>query len=138
MVRLATEGAKTRPVSTEPFLSLSFNSYKCKIKSWSDKKKQAKWRACDRYGTNQQCLEGPTDRYIQFINTLDMKNCRLLVGLLTEPINLRYMLHKMGWVKTPTCRKYSIEKKMLFHIMCKCLALEKERAQMNPSQLKEA
>ncbi len=45
------------------------------------------------------CLEGPTDRYVQFISKLDRKYCRMLVGV------LQYMLHKMKKAKTPSCRK---------------------------------
>ncbi len=35
-------------------------------------------------------LEGPTDRYVQFINKMDRKHRRMLVGLLIGHINLHY------------------------------------------------
>ncbi len=31
------------------------------------------WKVCEGYGTSQLFLEGPTDRYIQFISKLDRK-----------------------------------------------------------------
>ncbi len=74
---------------------------------------------------------------------LDRKHCRLLVELLTGHINLRYMLHKMERMKTTTCRTYGAEKETLVHILCNCLALEKEKTevldtdQMDPDQFME-
>ncbi len=79
------------------------------------------WRVCKRCGTSQLFLEGPTDRYIQFINKLDRKHCSMLVGLLTGRINLHYMLHKMRRLKTPLCRKCDAEKETWEHILCECL-----------------
>ncbi len=55
-------------------------------------------RVFERYGTSrnyvwrdqtQLCLEGPIDRYVQFISKLDRKHYRMLVGLLTGHINLQ-------------------------------------------------
>ncbi len=68
----------------------------------------------------------------------------MLVGLLTEHINLQYMLHKMRRAKTPLCRRCSAEKETSVHILCKCAMLEKVRmqtlgfARMDPEQIKEA
>ncbi len=76
-------GAKTRFAGQEPFLPLSFSSYKSKMNSFIDKKKQAEQRARYAYGISQQYLKGLTDKYVQFVNTLDRKYCRLLVGLIT-------------------------------------------------------
>ncbi len=97
-----------------------------------------------KYGTSQLCLEGPTDRYVQFISKLDRKHCRMLVGLLTGHINLQYMLHKMRRVKTPSCRRCGAEKETLVHILCERPVLEKVRmqtlgfARMDLEQIKEA
>ncbi len=68
----------------------------------------------------------------------------MLVGLLTERINLQYMLHKMRRAKTPSCRRCDAEKEMSVHILCECPVLEKVRmqtlgfARMDPKQIKEA
>ncbi len=31
------------------------------------------WRVCERYGISQLFLQGPTDRYVQFVTKLDRK-----------------------------------------------------------------
>ncbi len=93
---------------------------------------------------SQLCLEGPTDRYIQFISKLDRKHCRMLIGLLTGHINLQYMLHKMRGAKSPLCRRCGAEKETTVHILCECPVLEKVKMQtlgftrMDLEQIKEA
>ncbi len=68
----------------------------------------------------------------------------MLVGLLTEHINLQYMLHKMRRANTPSCRRCDAEKEMSVHILCECPVLEKLRiqtlvfARMDPEQINEA
>ncbi len=68
----------------------------------------------------------------------------MLVGLLTEHINLHYMLHKMRKAKNPLCRRCDAEKEMSENILCECLVLEKVRmqtlgfARMDPNQIKDA
>ncbi len=87
------------------------------------------WRVCERYGTNQLNLEGPTNRYVQFISKLDRKYCRILVGLLTRHINLQYMLHKMWRAKTSSCRRCGAEKETSVDILYECPELENIRMQ---------
>ncbi len=102
------------------------------------------WKVCERYGTKQLFLEGSTDRYAKFISKLDRKHCRMLVGLLTEHINLQYMLHKMRRAKTPACRRCGAEKEITIHILYECPLLKKVRmqtlgfARIDPEQIKEA
>ncbi len=86
--RLAREEARTRPIGPEPFIPLSLSRFKSKIRDWIEKRKQTEWKVCEKYWTSQLCLEGPTDRYVQFISKLDRKHCRMLIGLLTGHINL--------------------------------------------------
>ncbi len=126
--RLARKGAKIRPIDPEPFLPLSLSRFKSEIRNWIEKRKQTEWRVCERYETSQLCLEGSTDRYVQFMSKLDKKHCRILVGLLTGRINLQYMLHKMRRAKTPpSCRWCGAEKEMAVYILCECLVSEKVR-----------
>ncbi len=80
--RLAREGARTRPIGLEPFLLQSLSGFKSKIRNWIEKRKQTKWKVCEKYGTSQLCLKGPTYRLLQFISKLDRKHCRMLAGLL--------------------------------------------------------
>ncbi len=90
------------------------------------------------------CLEGPTDKHVQFISKLDRKHCRMLVGLLIRHINLQYMLHKMRRAKISSCRRCGAEKETSVHILCESLELEKVRmqtlsfARTDPKQIKEA
>ncbi len=81
--RLAREGARTRPISPEPFLPPSLSRFKSKIRNWIEKRKQTERKVCKKNGTSQRCPEGITDRYVQFVSKLDRKHCRMLVGLLT-------------------------------------------------------
>ncbi len=74
--------------------------FKSKISNWIEKRKQTEWKVCKKYWTGQLGLEGPTDRYVQFIRKLDRKHCRMLIGLQTWHINLQYMLRKMRRAKT--------------------------------------
>ncbi len=101
-------------------------------------------KVCKKYGTNQLCLEAPTDRYVQFISNMDRKHCRMLVGFLTGHISLQFMQCTMWRAKTSLCRRCGIEKETLVHVLCECPMLEKVRmqtlsfARMDPEQIKEA
>ncbi len=96
-----------------------------------------------KYGTNQLCLEGPTDRNVQIISKLDREHCKMLVGLLTRHINLQYVLHKMRRARTPSCRRCGAEKETSIYIQRKCPVLKKVRmqslgpARMDPEQIKK-
>ncbi len=125
--RLASKGARTRPIGLKPFLSLSLSRFKSKIRNWIEKRKQTEWKVFEKYGTRQQGLERPTDRYIHFISKLDRKHFRILVGLLTGHINLQYMLHKMKRAKTSSCRRCGAEKEMSVHMPCECPVLKKSK-----------
>ncbi len=67
----------------------------------------------------------------------------MLIGLLTGHINLQYMLHKVRRAKTPSCRRYGVEKEMWVHILCECSVLKKARmpalgfVRMDVEQIKE-
>ncbi len=50
--RLVREGARTRPIGPEPFLPLSLNRFRYKIRNWIEKRKQTEWEVCEKYGTN--------------------------------------------------------------------------------------
>ncbi len=104
--RLAREGARTRSNGPEPL-----SRFKSKIRSWIEKRKQIEWKVCEKYGTSQLCLEGITNRYVQFISKLDRKHCRMLVGLLTGHINLQYIQHKMRRTKTPSHAGDAVQKR---------------------------
>ncbi len=47
--RLVREGARTRPISTEPFLPLSLSRFKSKIRNWIEKRKQIEWKVYEKY-----------------------------------------------------------------------------------------
>ncbi len=49
------------------------------------------------------------------------------MGFLTGHANQRYMLHKMGRVKSPSCGEYGAEKETSVHILYEFLALERVR-----------
>ncbi len=93
--RLAREGARTGSIGPEPFLPLSLSRFKSKIRNWIEKRGPIEWKACEKYWTSQLCLEGPTERYVQFISKLDRKHGKMLIRLLIGHINLQYILHKM-------------------------------------------
>ncbi len=105
--RIAREGVRTRPVGPELFLPLS-------LRNWIGKRKQMKWRICERYGTSQLYLERSTNRYVQFISKLDRKHCRMLVGLRTRHINLQYMYaahdeeSKNSFLQEMRCKKGNV------------------------------
>ncbi len=68
----------------------------------------------------------------------------MLVGLLTGPINLQYMQHKIRRAKTPSCWRCGAGKETSVHILCEYPVLEKVRmqtlsfAKMDLEQIKEA
>ncbi len=46
--RLVREEARTRSVCPEPFLPLSLNRFKSKIRNWIEKRKQTEWEVCEK------------------------------------------------------------------------------------------
>ncbi len=125
-------------------LPLSLSRFKSKIRNWIGKRKQTEWKVCVKYGTSQRSLEGPTDRYVQFISKLNRKHYRMLVEFLTGHINLQYMLHKMRRAKTPACRRCGAKKvtSVSVHFLCEYQELKKVRmrtldfTRMDPEQKK--
>ncbi len=83
-------------------------------------------------------LEKAQPTYVQFFNWLYRKHRKLLVTLTYDACSI-----KMRRVKTPSCRKCDAEKETFVHILCECLALEKDRteslgrAQMDLDELKK-
>ncbi len=146
---LARQGTGTKPTGSKPYLLLSPSSYKFEIKNGIKRCRQMQQKICEKYRTSQICLEGPTDRYFQYINKLDGKHCRMLVGLLMRPAKLLYRTRQPeihaaqdGGVKSPSSRKCDAEKKCRYTYSVsaqdrKVRSKTIGRARIEPDQIKE-
>lgn len=65
--------------------------------------------------------------YKAFLIGLSKKYRRMMVSLLIDHINLRYMLHNMSMIQSSACRKCGTEYETTIHIMYECTILTETR-----------
>jgi len=113
----ARSGSVQRFVGPEPFLGLSSQNIRGKIKCWMEKQHLALWRGpCSTQRQARELISGPNlatgARLLSFNRTQSM----VVIGLLTRHNTLRRHLYIMGLSNNSTCRKCGTEEETSFHI----------------------
>jgi len=122
--KLARSGSVQQFVGPEPFLGVSRQNIRRKMKRWMEKQHLALWRGfCNTQRQARELISGPNlatgARLLSFSRT----QSRVVIGLLTGHNTLRRHLYIMGLSNNPTCRKYGIGEETSVHIFCECVAL---------------
>jgi hypothetical protein len=121
---LARSGSVQRFVGPEPFLGVSSQNIRGKIKCWMEKQHLALWRGpCSTQRQAWELISGPNlatgARLLSFNRTQSM----VVIGQLTGHNTLRRHLYIMGLSNNPICRKCGTEEETSGHSLRECEAL---------------
>jgi len=120
----ARSGSVQRFVGPEPFLGVSRQNIRRKMKHWMEKQHLALWRGpCNTQRQAWELISGPNlatgARLLSFNRTQSM----VVIGQLTGHNTLRRHLYIMGLSNNPICRKCGTEEETSGHSLCECEAL---------------
>ena len=122
--KLARDGSVQQFVGSEPFLGVSRQNIRGKIKCWMEKQHLVLW--CGPCGTQRQARElisGPDLATRARLLSFNRTQFSVVIGLLTGHNTLRRHLYTMGLSNNPTCRKCGTEEETSVHTLCECEAL---------------
>jgi hypothetical protein len=122
--RLARGGSVQRFVGPEPFLGVSRQNIRRKMKRWIVNQHLALWHGpCSTQRHARELISSPDlatgARLLSFSRT----QSRVVIGLLTGHNTLRRHLYVMGLGDNPIFRKWGTDEETSAHILCKCEAL---------------
>ena len=116
--RLASSGSGQRFIGPEPFLGVSRQNIRKKMKRWMKKQHLASWRGpCSMRRQVRQLISGPDLATGARLLSFNRTQTRAVIGLLTGHNTLRRHLHVMGLSSNPTCRKCGTEGETSVHIL---------------------
>jgi hypothetical protein len=121
--RLARSGSGQRFTGSEPYLEVSRQNIRKKIKRWIGQH-LALWRGpCGTQRQARELISGPNLATGARLLSFNRTQSRVLIGLLTGHNTLRRHLHVMGLCSDPTCEKCGTEEETSVHVLCECEAL---------------
>jgi ribonuclease HI len=122
--RLARNGSAQRFVGPEPFLGVSRQTIRRKMKCWMEKLHLALWSGpCSTQRLARELISGPNLATGARLLSFDRTQSRAVIGLLTGHNTLRRCLHIMELCDSPICRKCGTGEESSVHILCECEAL---------------
>jgi len=94
---LVRSGSVQRFVGPEPFLGVSRQNIRRKMKCWMDKQHLALWRGpCSTQRQAKELMSGPNLATRARLLSFNRTQARVVIGLLTGHSTLRRHLHIMG------------------------------------------
>jgi hypothetical protein len=122
--KLARSGSVQRFVGLEPFLGVSRQTIRRKMKRWMEKQHLAlRGGPCSTQRQALELISGPNLATGARLLSFNRTQSRVVVGLLTGHNTLRRHLHIMGLCDSPICRKCGTGQESSVHILCECEAL---------------
>jgi hypothetical protein len=122
--RLARSGSGQRFIGPEPFLGVSRQNIRQKLKRWMKNQNLAFWRSpCSTQRQARELICGPNLATGARLLSFNRTKTRVVVGLLSGRNTLRRHLHVMGLSNDPACRKCGTEEETSVHILLECEAL---------------
>ena len=101
-------------VGSEPFLGVSRQNIRRKMKCWMRNQHLALWRGpCSTQRQAQELISGPDLATAAQLLSFNRTQTRAVIGLLTGHNILRRHLHVMGLSDNPTCRRCGTEEASL-------------------------
>jgi ribonuclease HI len=126
--RLARSGSGQWFIGPEPFLGVSRQNIRKRMKRWMKNQHLAFWRGpCSTQRQARELISGPNLATEARLLSFNRAQTRAVIGLLTRNNTLRRHLHVMGLSNDPTCRKCGTEDKTSVHSLCECEALASRR-----------
>jgi hypothetical protein len=122
--KLARSGSGQRFIGHDPFLGVSRQSVRRKMKRWMEKQHLALWRGpCSTQRQARELISGPSLATGAQLLSFNRTQSTAVIGLLTGHNTLRRHLYIMGLSNNPTCRTSGPEEETSVHILCECKAL---------------
>ena len=120
--KLARDGS-VQQFAPEPFLGVSRQNIRRKMKSWIEKQHLVLWCGpCSTQSQAQELISGPDLATRARLLSFDRTQSRVVIGLIGHNTLGRH-LHIMGLSNNPTHRKCGTEEETSVHILCECEAL---------------
>jgi hypothetical protein len=121
---LARSGSAQRFVGPEPFLGVSRQTIRRKMKRWLEKQHLALWGGpCSTQRQARELISGPNLATGARLLSFNRTQSRVVIGLITGRNTLRRHLHIMGLCDSLICRKCGTGEESSVHILCECEAL---------------
>jgi hypothetical protein len=123
--RLSRSSSGQQFIGPVPFLGVSRQNIRQKMKCWMKHQHLALWQGpCSTQRQARELISGPNLATGARLLSFNRAQTRAVIGLLTVHDTLRRHLHVMGLSNDPTtCRKCGTEEETSVHILCKCEAL---------------
>jgi hypothetical protein len=122
--KLTRDGSVQRLVGPEPFVGVSRQNIRRKLKRWMEKQHLALWHGpCSTQRQAQELISGPGLATRAQLLSFNRSQSRSVIGMLTGHNTLRRHLYIMGLSNNPICRKCGAEEGTSVHILCECVAL---------------
>jgi hypothetical protein len=122
--KLVRDSSVPQFVGPEPFLGVSRQNIRRKMKRWMEKQHLALWRGpCSTQRQAWELISGPDLATGVRLLSFNRTQSRVVIGLLTGHNTLRSHLYIMGLCNNPTCRKCGTEEETSVQILCECEAL---------------
>ena len=116
--KLSRDGSVQRLVGPEPFLWVSRQNIRRKIKQWMENQHLVLWRGpCSTQRQSRELISGPDLAARAWLLSFNRTQSRVVIGLLTGHNALRRHLYLMGLSNNPTCRKCGTEEETSVHIL---------------------
>jgi hypothetical protein len=120
--RIARSGSGQRFIGPEPFLGVSRQNIRKKMKRWMKNQHLALWRGPCSTQAVRELISGPSLATGARLLSFNRTQTRAVIGLLTGHNTLRRHLHVMGLSNDPACWKCGTEEETSVHILCEALA----------------
>ncbi|XP_077255623.1 uncharacterized protein LOC143893775 [Temnothorax americanus] len=144
--QLARAGSETRLLGPEPAVGIPYSLSRREIRGWLRNQHLDYWKRETRVRCRQaRALLGdsPKEELASSIRSLNRKDARLVVQLLTGHGVLNYHMYKLGRSSTPDCRLCGEEEETSLHILGQCPAYARRRlvtlgsAFLEPEQIRQ-
>jgi hypothetical protein len=117
-------GSVQKFVGPKPFLGVSRQNIRRKIKHWIDNQHLVMWRGpCSPQRHARELISGSNWATRARLLSCNRTQSRVVIGLLTGHNTLRWHLYVMGLSSNPICRKCGTEEETSVHVLCECEAL---------------
>jgi hypothetical protein len=111
-------------VGPEPFLGVSRQNIRRKIKRWMDNQHLVMWHGpCSTQRQARELISGPDLTTRARLLSFNRTQSRVVIGLLTGHNTLRRHLYVMGLSNNSICRKCGTQEETSVHILCACEVL---------------
>jgi hypothetical protein len=122
--KFARDGSLQLFIGPEPFLGVSRQNIRRKMKSWMDKQHLALWRGpCSTQRQGRELISGPDLATRARLLSLNRTQVGIVIGLFTEHNTLRRHLYITGLNNNLIRKKCGAEEETSVHILCECETL---------------